>query len=203
MNIVIHTGVYGSGDKGISHWSEFTEHLKLQTCQCTLPGNLLYILDCSFDTLFTDQKTRKSAGSFKARLAVAAILAVVLQLLITAKQFAIHYMLPSIFLTIPMVVLAGSLLMQMYPSQFESLRLKAIIGNWAFICSFISLRHSKMSLPLREARRKNQKESYLKFKEIRSHGPLIVSASYYGCSAVEYALTFGIHESGKYGRLHV
>jgi hypothetical protein len=29
--------------------------------------------------------------------------------------------------------------------------------------------------------------------------PKIISASYYGCSAREYALTYGLHESGRYG----
>jgi hypothetical protein len=42
-------------------------------------------------------------------------------------------------------------------------------------------------------------DAYLQFKRSLKQGPLIISASYYGCSAVEYALTFGLHESGKYG----
>jgi hypothetical protein len=54
------------------------------------------------------------------------------------------------------------------------------------------------NLSAREARRKDLVDSYLKFKENRLKGPLIISASYYGCSAAEYALTFGIQLSGKY-----
>jgi hypothetical protein len=30
--------------------------------------------------------------------------------------------------------------------------------------------------------------------------PKLIVASYYGCSAVEYSLHFGLHESGKYGK---
>jgi hypothetical protein len=50
------------------------------------------------------------------------------------------------------------------------------------------------------ANTRNKTEAYQQFTESRSAGPIIISASYYGCSAVEYALMFGLHESGKYSQ---
>ena len=144
---------------------------------------------------------RKKAGRrdpLKARLAFAAILVVILQYAITAKHFAYHYMLPSILLTIPMVVLGGSLLVRMFPSFFDTVRLKAIMGILGIYMLVHILPLIRQDVEIREARDKNLQESYAKFKENRSQGPLIISASYYGCSAIEYALTFGIQVSGKY-----
>ena len=198
-NIIIHTGSYGGGDKGIFHWNEFIQHLSLQLANTPYLKISVIFLTLVLILYLVIRKKGNPRDPLKARLAVAAILAVVLQYIITSKQFAPHYMLPSILLTIPMVVLAGSILMQMFPSLFESLRIKAIIGILGIYLLVHILPILNQYLSLREDRRKNVEESYLKFKQFRSHGPLIVSASYYGCSAVEYALTFGLHVSGKYG----
>ena len=197
-NIVTHTGAYGSGDKGIAHWSEFTGHLKLQLGNTPWLLISLVLLSGVLIMYFVIRKQGIQRDPLKARLGVAAILVVVIQYLITAKHFAFHYMLPSMLLTIPMVVLAGGILVQMFPSHLKSLQLIAIMGILGIYLLAHSIQILKQDLPLREARRKNMMESYLKFKENRSHGPLIVGASYYGCSAVEYALTFGIQVCGKY-----
>jgi hypothetical protein len=197
-NIVTHTGAYGSGDKGIAHWSEFTGHLKLQLTHAPYLVISLVILTVVLILYFIFRIRGIQRDPLKVRLALAAILVVVFQLLITAKHFAFHYMLPSIFLTIPMVVLAGSLLMLMFPSLFKSWQLNAIMGILGIYMILNIVQILKYDLPLREARRKDQMDSYVKFKENRSQGPLIICASYYGCSAVEYALTFGIQVSGKY-----
>ena len=42
-------------------------------------------------------------------------------------------------------------------------------------------------------------EAVHRFMALKTEGPTIVACSYYGCSAVEYALSFGLHESGEYG----
>lgn len=197
-NIITHTGAYGGGDKGIVHWNEFTEHLRLQLSNTPYLVISTLLLTGALITYFIVRKKGNKRDPLKARLAFAAILVVVLQYLITSKHFAFHYMLPSILLTIPMVVLAGSILMQIFPTLFESPRLKpimVILGIY-FLVHIIPIVNQNLSI--REARRKDLVESYLKFKENRTHGPIIISASYYGCSAVEYALTFGIQECGKY-----
>jgi hypothetical protein len=64
------------------------------------------------------------------------------------------------------------------------------------LAKIIPVTHEHLSA--REDRRKVLQEAYLKFKENRSGMPLIISASYYGCSAVEYALIFGVQWCGNY-----
>jgi hypothetical protein len=133
----------------------------------------------------------------KIKLAIAAILVVIFNYLITAKHFAFHYMLPSILLTVPIIVLAGSMLGQIFPPLFQRMKTGIILLGILILVNIIPRSYRQLSL--REDRRKILKESWLIYKEHRSQGPLIICPSYYGCSAVEYALTFGIHMSGKYG----
>ena len=197
-NILTHTGSYGGGDKGIAHWNEFAEHLRLQIANTPYLMISLVFLAIVLILYFSMRKREIQHDNLKAALAVAAILVTVFQYLITAKHFASHYMLPSILLTIPMIVLAGSILMQLFPTLYEPLRLNAIIGILGIYLLFHIIPTVNQYLSLREGRRKNLVESYLKFKENRSHGPLIISVSYYGCSAVEYAITFGLQVCGKY-----
>jgi hypothetical protein len=197
-NIITHTGAYGSGDKGIVHWNEFIEHLRQQIANTPYLLISFLFLAIVLVIYFAVRKQGTRRDPLKASLAVAAILVTVFQYLITAKHFAFHYMLPSILLTLPMVVLAGSILVKLFPALFEPLRLNAIIGLLGIYLLVHIIPTVNQYLSLREARRKTQEESYMKFIENRPQGPLIVSASYYGCSAVEYALTFGIQECGNY-----
>jgi hypothetical protein len=44
-----------------------------------------------------------------------------------------------------------------------------------------------------------RQKAYGNIAPLLDKSPRIISASYYGCSAIAYALTFGIHESGRYG----
>lgn len=197
-NIITHTGVYGSGDQGIAHWNEFSEHLRLQMANTPWLMVSLVFLTGVLIIYFVIRKRGIQRDPLKSGLAVAAILVAVFQYLITAKHFAFHYMLPSILLTIPMLVIAGSMLMQMFPSLFEPRRLKGIIWILGIYILVHIIPTLNQYLSIRKDRSRDLMESYLKFKESRSKDPLIISTSYYGCSAVEYALTFGMQESGKY-----
>jgi len=198
-NIVTHTGIYGTGDRGVVHWDEFFGHLKLQLANSPYLLISLIILILSLILYLFIRKEGIRREPLKIQLAIAAIFVVSSNYLITAKHFAFHYMLPSILLTVPMIVLSGSMLRQIFPYLFTIPRLKMgmiILGIFILI---IIIPSSYRQLSLREERRKSLQESYSLFKKHRSEVPLIIGASYYGCTAVEYALTFGIHVSGKYG----
>jgi hypothetical protein len=197
-NIITHTGAYGGGDPGIFHWNEFYGHLKLQLLNSSNLVISLVILTVCLILYFIARKRGIHRDPLKARLGIAAILVVLFQFVITSKQFAFHYMLPSLLLTVPMIILAGSILMHLFPSLLTSLRLNLLMGICGIfiLARFIPVTYHNLSQ--REDRRRFQQEAYLKYTQNRSHGPLIISASYYGCSAVEYALTFGIQWCGNY-----
>jgi len=197
-NIITHTGAYGGGDRGIFHLDEFSGHLRLQLGNSPYLVISLGILTVSLCLYLIIRRKGIKRDPLIARLAAAAILLVIFQYIITAKHFAFHYMLPAILLTVPLMVLSAYLLMQVFPSLFTSLRLKLLMGILGIFILVKIIPITLEHLSLREDRRKVLVESYSKFKENKSHGPLIISASYYGCSAVEYALTFGVQWCGNY-----
>ncbi len=197
-NIIWHTGTYGTGDSGIWHWNEFLVHLKL------LAGNSQFLI-VSLGLLMTGLmaysipgKDGKRGDRLIFRLSVSMILVVALQFMITAKHFAYHYMLPAILLTVPMLLLSGNMLREKFPSLLSSVRLKAVMAVSGILILGIMIRGSYHQISRRLEKNKVLEASYNQFKKYRSSGPLIVSASYNGCPPVEYALTFGIQESGRY-----
>jgi hypothetical protein len=197
-NIITHTGTYGGGDRGIFHRNEFYEHLRLQFANSPNLVISMGILTVCLIVYFIIRKEGFHRDPLKVRFALAVILVVIFQYLITSKHFAFHYMLPSLLLMVPMIILAGSLLLQMFPSLHTSLRLKLLMGIFGIFILVKIIPITYQNLSQREERRKIQQAAYLQYKENRSRGPLIISASYYGCSAVEYALTFGIQWCGNY-----
>jgi hypothetical protein len=117
----------------------------------------------------------------------------------TAKQFSYYYMLPSILMILPITLLSVVLIRHVYKSIIiRKITSIAAIG----ILTASLVRVTPMVLSEIDYLKKIsfvKNESYRKFREHRSEGPIIISASYYGCSSVEYALIFGIHTIGKYG----
>jgi hypothetical protein len=197
-NIIIHTGNYGSGDKGIVHLGEFTNHLTLLIHNTPwlwiswillIMALLLYII-----------KTKKGINrvSWKIRLSAATIILVILQFIISAKQFAYHYMLPSILLTIPMIILSYSMVGTVLPTftSRRTINLAMVVMIMLVLVNIIPRVNGQLHQMTANTRSKT--DAYLQYAEFRPAGPIIISASYYGCSAVEYALMFGLHESGKY-----
>jgi hypothetical protein len=197
-NIIIHTGSYGGGDRGILHWNEFFGHLKFQADKSPFLIISLSILLISLFIYITYKKPGIQKDKLKINLSVALILVVIFQFIITAKHYAFHYMLPAILLTLPMIVLSAGMMREIFPSALTLPRLKVIAAFLGLIVLVYIIPRTYSQTSLRTDRNKSIQESYIRYKVDRFSGPLIIGTSYYGCSAVEYALTFGIQESGKY-----
>jgi uncharacterized membrane protein len=197
-NIILHTGSYGGGDRGIVHWNEFIYHLKLQVSNTTFLITSLVILAVGLMVYLFADKKGFSRDPLKIKLAISIILVVIIQYLITSKHFAYHYMLPAILLTLPMLLLTGSMILQIFPAIGSDRIIKIFLAFGFVIILVTSIPGINRQLAQMNSRTKIYIESFHEFEKYRPQGPLIVSASYYGCSAIEYALTFGIQESGKY-----
>jgi hypothetical protein len=198
-NLIIHTGAYGSGDVGIFHPKEFIEHLKLQLHNTPLlwASLLLLVLSLLIYVFFTGRGKKRE--SWKVRLSVATICLIMLQYFITSKQFSYHYMLPGILLTLPMLILSGTMLKQAVPFTIPP-----VWVNTGMVCMLIIM--MIRLIPIVNRQLSQMEENTVKrtvalqqFLRMRQGGPTILGVSYYGCSAQEYALTFGLHVSGKYG----
>lgn len=198
-NIIFHTGKYGSGDKGIINSHEFWEHIKLLIDN--MPFLVMSVLILALAGVVHFIKTRRKDGTdrFYSNAAIGLLLLVILQFIFTAKQFSYHYMLPSILLTFPMIILSFIMMRRVFLSRNATVGLTlifAVIFSYVFS---VFIPEVRIQLKQMYANKNSRMESFMQLKKSGSARPLIVSASYYGCSAVEYALTFGLHMSGKYG----
>jgi hypothetical protein len=195
-NIVVHTGKYGQGERGFVNPSEFTEHLQLLTGNnqvlLAAAGGLAVAL-----AITAFRKYRNHSGNrVLFRLGIAFLLIVMLQFIMAAKQFSYHYMLPAILLTMPMIFLAFYLIFR----DTQALRWLVVAGPlvvWGYI-GFGLQSNVRARLSEMEHINGERASAYHQYQALKTNAPTLVVCSYYGCSAVEYALTFGIQESGKY-----
>jgi hypothetical protein len=198
-NIIFHTGAYGTGDQGILHWKEFYEHLKIQLGNTSLLLISLSVLIITLVIYVFVKKEGNQRDPLKVKLAIALILVVFVQYFITSKHFAYYYMSPAILLAIPMIILSGSMWHQMFPSLVTFRILNPVMMGLVILILAYTIPRAKYELTVRGSESEMYYQSYLRYKENRAPGPLIVSSYFFGCSAVEYALIFGIRYSGKYG----
>ncbi len=195
-DILIHTGKYGQGDQGFAKMGEFREHLQqlIGNNHVLLAATILLALAVGFQTVRILRGHTRAGISY--RLGIAMIIIVILQFVMAAKQFSYHYMLPAILLTLPSILLAFSLIFREVPA-FRWL----VVAGPAAACVWIAwdlFPRVSERLPEMEQINKKRQEALHQYQALKMQAPTLVVCSYYGCSAVEYGLSFGIQESGKY-----
>ena len=185
-NIITHTGRYGSGDKGLVQWGEFSNNLTLLIHNTPWLIVSWALLIAALVIRGIGTRNRESRESWKSRISVALIILVILQFIFSAKQFAYHYMLPAILLTIPMILLAFSLFQDVFPMAKPWVH-NAVMSVLMVLVVVHIVPRMNGQLKYMAADRKNRTEQYQKYTESRQEGPMIISATYYGCAAIEYA----------------
>jgi hypothetical protein len=198
-NMFTHTGAYGGGDRGIIKWNEFMDHLKLQLANTgLLIVSVLLLLLIIIILCFWERK-KAILKEVRVRISLALVTAILFEYLMTAKQFAFHYMIPSILLNAFTILMIFLLLNRLRPQAVNSGSLNFILGllGGLFLLN-IGPKSVKQVKEIREIV-KTKTNAYLNIRPFLNGTPKIICPSYYGCSAVEYALTYGLHESGRYG----
>jgi len=199
FNIFTHTGAYGGGGRGIVDWSEFADHVKV------LPGNtpilLITLLSLVILTVLYlwKQRMQKQVLDIHARISLALIAVIVVQYLMAAKHFAFHYMTPSLLITV-----IGLFISTMLFDRLLHSRANKRITTWIPVIFGLLLLFNiapKEARHLKHIREVTtiRTEAYNRLFPMLNMPPKIICPSYYGCSATEYALTFGLHESGRHG----
>jgi hypothetical protein len=198
--IFIHTGNYGSGDRGIINWNEFTGHLRLQLASTGLLKWVFLVLVLM--SIFYLIIKRKSAtfDPRKLRAGIALILVIGFEYLLTSKHFAFHYMIPAILLTAFAILLILLFLKDLFPGVMRPVVFNGILVVSGFFILFLTTYRFLAGARQVQQIVKPVRASYSKVGPLLHSSPKILSVSYYGCDAVEYALTFGIHESGRYSQ---
>jgi hypothetical protein len=198
-NIFMHTGAYGGGEMGIIDWHLFIYHLKLLTTNTRfLLVSGITLLLITLLTIF-QQKRHKRIIGFPVTIVFSVFLIMIFQYAMASKHFAYHYMMPALLLAVFMVFLIIQLLQQGFPGLVSS-KVASVLMGFAGLLLLVNispkvikeLKYIKESAIVRQ-------QAYGNIAPLLDKSPRIISTSYYGCSAIEYALTFGILESGRYG----
>ena len=197
--IFMHTGAYGGGERGIIDWHLFLYHLNLlKTNTRFLLYSGITLLLITLLTIFQQKRHKRMIG-FPVTIVFSVLLIMIFQYAMASKHFAYHYMMPALLLAVFMIFLIIQLLQQGLPG-LVSRKVAALLMGFAGLLLLVNispkvikeLKYINESAVIRQ-------KAFGNIAPLLDKSPRIISTSYYGCSAIEYALTFGIHESGRYG----
>jgi hypothetical protein len=197
-NIFIHTGPYGAGEKGVIDWNLFIDRIIILGTQRFLLFAGITLLIITLYYIIIRRKQERSVN-ITINIALAILTILLLQYIMTAKQFAYYYMMPSLLLIVFMIFISVYLLKELFPG-LEKRKIPELLMGLAGLLLVINIT-TKTAKDLKNIYKAKaiKEEAYQEIVPLLSSTPKIIGASYYGCSAVEYALTFGIHVSGRHG----
>lgn len=194
--ILSHKGIYGKGGRGFIDPATFMANMKAMissTWQIIIPLMLLFIL-----ALLYLIKRRKTDMIFS--LAAGIIAMVVLMFILTAKHYAFYYLTPVLHMTIFIAYTVTLVLRILYPAEWvRKFSRAALIVFGLFLCVIVAPKAHMQIKDLWEGSRRCD-ASYRELAPFITTSPKIICPYYYGCSSIEYSLTFGLQESGMYGR---
>jgi hypothetical protein len=197
-DIFMHTGSYGTGEKGIIKWNEFTDHLKLQFESTGMLKLVLLILFLVTVIYFLRKRRSRTFSHIKCRTGFALVLVIALEYLFASKHFAFHYMIPALLLTATGSLMVILMLDDLLPAGLKPTVLKGILTLAGItIMAYTTPRLITHMKQIRQITETNT-SAFKRIEPLLKRTPKIISASYYGCASIEYALTCGIHVSGKY-----
>ncbi len=187
-DIISHTGSYGGGNPGLVIWNEFADHfmLHLKNTPFLVISTILLIVAVFLHAVFTKQPSQEDR--LRVKISVSLIVTVFLAYIIASKHFAYHYMNPAILLTVFIIVLFFEL--------FRSKISRKILNTCYVVTALLLIINivPKMNLQLAQMEKvtTTKTNAWKHFKPALDTGPNIICPSYYGCSSVEYALTYGL-----------
>jgi hypothetical protein len=197
--IFTHTGQYGTGDPGFLKQGEFSGRLVMLIKNTPVLMSSLILLVLSSALYFFVSKT-KPVNKLLFWVGIGLVVVVSFQYFFTSKQFAFHYMMPSLLMT-PFIFLIALETLAASFTKFKRITFLALITVTGIL--FITTTVPKMTLQLNYMRANNNKriDSWNHVKSYLNISPKIISAAYYGCSSIEYALIYGVQVSGSYAGL--
>lgn len=189
----IHTGNYGTGDPGIINVKVFLESLIIivrSSWQLIIPLFVLLIL--------VIYHLIHKKGDISVRMGWGLATLLIVQILITAKQYAFYYLTPSLLLC----VFTGFLIYYL----FSRLVIKDLFRKMArgLLISFIVVLFisvvPKMVRQIHELQylKALRSEASNSLQPFLNQTPKIICPNYYRSSTDEYGLFFGMCESGHY-----
>lgn len=181
-NLFFHSGNYGKGPEEIVNTHVFGINLrKIFTLEFVF--SVVYVLNI-LSILYLVIKKKTKSKTFK--VSVAVMLVCTLQIVLTAKHFALRYLIPSMMLTL---YIAHNVL-----SNFSFGKRKRIELIFYFLCSatiigtgtFFVTRHVIQKREIRSVRQETR--AFIE-KQLKGQ-PILIVPNYYGSATTQYALCF-------------
>lgn len=196
--VFVHKGIYGSGDRGVIDGEVFIRNLKVlltQTEMLIIPFSILLLLAIAF---IIKQPKEKPVRQMPIRIFLALSAALLLQYMISAKHYALYYMTPSLLLSSFIIFLIFVFLGLLFPNAEKKKVITLILT--VFCLGFVIYKVPQVvhGLKKRMIATQIKMKSYEQVSHLLYNSPKIICPYYYGCSSIEYALTFGLHESGRH-----
>lgn len=195
-DIFVHTGTYGSGAAGFIKWSEFSDHLSLLLKHTPILVWSVVLLTLA-TLLYLLHNRKKTCDPLQLRMNFGLIVLVALQYFMASKHFAYHYMNPSLLLTLFVVLMTAETFRLVY-QRAGNIVVNAFLGIAALVIMLHIIPVVPAQLKLMQSVSAVKYKAWQQLRPALEAKPLIVSPSYYGCSALEYALTYGIQVSGRH-----
>lgn len=195
-NVLTHKGVYGLGEKGIVDWTVFSDNMQMMIQQ-TYPLWISLLILAVVVFIYVSVKRKKD---YLVALALGLISLLVISYLITAKHYAFYYMTPVLLLPVFISFLAMLMAGKVFPFLRKTGLSLILPGLFAVFLVMNTVPRSVKQLKELNQLTRAKKEVYQQILPLMKTPPKIISAYYYGCSAIEYGMQFGLNESGKYGR---
>lgn len=145
---------------------------------------------------------RKRTFNIQIRIALALILASVLQILLVSKHFEQRYFVNALFL-IPLMIICGLELTKRWHVHLKYLSVSAVV-SFVFLLSFAKTQVKpiqQLSVHLEKEQQKRM-PAYHYFKGLEEDAIKIFVPGYYNCPSPEYALRFSYGWAGKQKELY-
>ena len=195
----MHSGRYGAGENNIVNLNEFGPNLKLLINNSPLMFYLTIVLLTVSLALFLIYKTKRSELKIPFRIAVGIALSIMTGFIFTAKHFAFHYMVPFMLFTALMIYLVVRMLNHTLLKKARPLW-PALLLMASGACLMIStLTDSVKGVRNINSISDTKLRAYHNIKPyLNEKADKIIVPSYYGCSAIEYSMMFGMQTIGRY-----
>ncbi|MBN2812678.1 MAG: hypothetical protein JXQ80_01305, partial [Bacteroidales bacterium] len=177
-------------------WTEFSDHLSLLLNHTPILAWSLVFLTLS-TLLYLLRGQKKPQNTLQLQMNLGLIALVVLQYLMASKHFAYHYMNPSLLLTLFVILMTVETLRLVFQQAGNTI-IYAFLGITALVIMLHIVPVIPAQLKHMQSVSTVKYKAWQQLKPALEAKPLIVSPSYYGCSALEYALTYGIQVSGRH-----
>ena len=193
LSLVTHRGRYGSGQAGVPPLTEMWGNLTaLATVEPFLFLLLLYYSIVLLALHFRKETREEGLASSIRRLLYASGIAIVLQVLMTVKHFALHYIVPCLLIT---AIANAAIVVLLSSDVFRGFirRGLALFGLLLFLSGIIYMGSRRIESGRISRAYQNDIEALN--KETRNLGDCVWIGSY-GSSLKSYALAFGSSFSG-------